>query len=203
MAHWLEETENKINSKNNSHSETKEKIEAKKNDISTNTELISSEYKALINDFDDIIERINKLPKDDRIPFGFISMKKKSSKLQNSLYKIHSSRRILIKEYSGIFSPFKTNHYKNSRLLFISIAREKGKVLLEHKEIKSKRVRIVDKEDEKKSILNIFKKKTKQENQEVKNVKAFIDIKEFNHDYLLKQIDWLAFKDDGNQFFRK
>ncbi|NOR87674.1 MAG: hypothetical protein GQ527_08705, partial [Bacteroidales bacterium] len=144
MSHWLEEAESKAYSKRVKHSEVHSRVENKKTEVKDNKDLIGDSYLDVIDQFISIIQRINNLPRNERIPFGQIESKFKDNKLDNLLHKFSSSRRINIREYSGILAPFKSQRYKNSRSFFISIAREKGKILLEYKEIRSKRIKLDD-----------------------------------------------------------
>jgi len=201
MSHWLEDAEKKISKRQNYKIEIRERIDHKKSDVDTNRSMIEKDFLQIINSFDSLIERINNLPRHDRMPFGQIFGKPKLNKLDNQLHKYHSSRKIIVKEFSGLLKPFKSQHYKNTRSFFISIDREKYHILLEYKEIKAKRVRINDQIQNLWQKINFVKAIQKKEDYDVKENIQHIHINMFNEDYLLKHMDWLAFKDKGESFF--
>jgi len=203
MSHWLEEAENKVKSRRYKNSEIKTKVQTKKQQITSNKELIEDDFLDVIDIFVSIIQRINNLPRHERIPFGQIISKQKENKLDNLLHKFYSSRRLVVREFSGIMAPFKAHHYKNSRSFFISISREEGKVLVEYKEIKAKRVRLDDKIKGFWSFLPFTKKeKDRKEHHDVRENIKTISVKHFTKDIILEHLDWLAFKTNGNQFFK-
>jgi len=201
MNHWLEEAEEKVHKRSHKHSQIKDRVVSKKSEVKENKNLIGEDYLDLIDQFVSIIQRINNLPRTERIPFGQITSKHKENKLDNLLHKFSSSRRISIREFSGFLAPFKTQRYKNSRSFFISVSREMGSVLLEYKEIKAKKVRLEDKPQSFFSKLNFFNRKKEHTSHEVnENIKT-IPFKEFDENLLLEHIDWLAFKNEGTNFF--
>ncbi len=201
MDHWLEEAERKVSNRSSKKTQFKNRVVSKKSEVKDNRDLIEDDYLDIIDKFVSILQRINNLPRNERIPFGQITSKHKENKLDNLLHKFSSSRRVSIREFSGFLSPFKTQRYKNSRSFFISISREKGKVLLEYKEIKSKKVRLEDKPKSLLSSFNIFKEKEKNSSHEAVDHIATIPLEQFTEPYILEHIDWLAFKNEGQQFF--
>jgi len=204
MSHWLEEAEEKVHNRSNKHSQIKNRVLTKKSEVKENKDLIGEDFLDLIDNLISIIQRINNLPRIERVPFGEISSKHKDNKLDNLLHRFSSSRRITIKEFSGFLAPFKSQRYKNSRSFFISISREKGKILLEYKEVKAKKPRLEDKHEGFFSSLNIFKKeKENKSSHEVFENITNIPIEEFHESSILEHIDWLAFKNDGHTFFSK
>ncbi|OYT16788.1 MAG: hypothetical protein B7C24_05950 [Bacteroidetes bacterium 4572_77] len=203
MGHWIEEAENKLDSRGGKRKEVKDKIALKKSAIKKNKDENEQAYKLLLEDFTNLIDRINKLPRKERIPFGQILYKQKNNKIDNLLFKIQSSRRILIKEYSGFLSPFKSNHYKNSRSCFLSISREMGKIMVEYKEVKSKRVRLDDEKRGFFSFIKVLMNSDKNPTHETKAQNTLFFIKDFDQDLILQHLDWLAFKTDGKGFFKQ
>jgi len=204
MTHWLEEAEKKVNIKKDKKVEILDRIDIKKEEVRANRDLIESEYLDLIDQFVSIIQRINNLPRHNRMPFGQIYAKQKHNKLDNLLHKFHSSRRVVSREFRSIIKPFKEQHYKNTRSFFISIGRNERELLLEYKDIKVKRVRLNDHMKElwvKIPVLNLFVKK--KEVHDVKENIVNIKIDQFNKDFILEHIDWLAFKSDNNNFFKE
>jgi hypothetical protein len=204
MTHWLEEAEAKIHHRKDKKLEIKDRIDTKKEDVKINRDLIENEYLDLIDQMVSIIQRINNLPRHNRMPFGQIYAKQKENKLDNLLHKFHSSRRVVSKEFASIWKPFKEQHYKNTRSFFISIGRQQGEVLLEYKDIKVKRVRLNDDAKglwNKIRLINIFKKK--KEIHDVKENIVNIPIKDFNKELTFQHIDWLAFKSDGESLFKE
>ena len=203
MSHWLEEAENKVKSRRFKNSEIKTRVKTKKSDIIHNKELIEDDFLDVIDQFISIIQRINNLPRHERIPFGQIIAKQKENKLDNLLHKFYSSRRLIVREFAGIFAPFKARHYKNSRSFFISIGREEGSVLLEYKEIKAKRIRLNDQFKGFWSFLPFIKDtKENKEHHEVRESITNTSIKMFTKELIMDHLDWLAFKTNGNQFFK-
>ena len=202
MVHWLEEAEQKVSRKKDRKLEVKDKIELRKENVKQNRLMLEDDYLKIIGEFESIIDRINNLPRKSRIPFGQIFGKPKISKLDNLLYKFHSSRRIIKKEYAGLLSPVKSQHYKNTRSFFISIAKEKEHVLLEYKEVKSKRVRLNDQIRNIWNKIPLIKSLKKKENHEVKDHINLIHIDDLNNSLIMKHIDWLAYKDKGLEFFK-
>ncbi len=201
MSHWLEDAEKKISNRQNHKVEIRERIDHKKSDVDSNRLEIEDDFLTVIEKLNSLMERINNLPRHDRIPFGQIFGKSKLNKLDNQLHKFHSSRRVIIKEFSGILKPFKSQHYKNTRSFFISIDRQKYHVLLEYKEIKAKRVRINDQIKSLWEKINFLKAMQKKEEYDVKESIQHIHINEFNDTFIMKHMDWLAFKDKGETFF--
>ncbi len=201
MTHWLEEAELKVSKKEDRKNQIKDRIEVRKDSVKQNRLELEDDYLKLIGKIETLVDRINNLPRQSRIPFGQIFGKPKTSKLDNLLYKFHSSRRIINKEFAGVLSPVKSQHYKNTRSFFISIAKERGHLLLEYKEVKSKRIRLNDQIQNFWSKIPLLKALKKKEAHEVKDSIKLIHINELNEKELLKHLDWLAFKDKGNQFF--
>lgn len=204
MSHWLEEAEEKVYKRKDKKLEILDRIDTKKDDVKANREIIENDYLDLIDQMVSIIQRINNLPRNNRIPFGQIYAKQKENKLDNLLHKFHSSRRIVSREFKSVLKPFKEQHYKNTRSFFISIGRNKREVLLEYKDIKVKRVRINDHVKEfwgKFPVINLFIKK--REVHDVKENIVSLNIDKFKNDFILEHIDWLAFKSDGNILFKE
>jgi len=200
MSHWLEKAEDTISQKKEKKEAIKDRIEIKKEDIKENRALIEDEYRKILDQFFSILERINNLPRRDRIPFGNIHSKQKENKLNNLLYKFHSSRRQSIHELNSLLKPFKNQHYKNSRSIFISIDRKKNHVLIEYKEIKAKKIRI---NEEKPSLMNkifFLNKSRNKSNHLVNDMVKNIAIHRFTESYIMAHIDWLAFKREDLRF---
>lgn len=200
MVHWLEEAEIKISHHNKKKTAIKGRIEFKKDEVQDNRLLIEEDYLQIIHEFNHLIERINSLPRQMRTPFGQIHSKQKENKLNNLLYKFHSSRRITHKEFRSIIKPWKAQQYKNTRAFFVSIGREKNHLIIEYKEVKAKRTRIYN---ENRSIWNrVFGKKQ----QKSKDASRVIDdiknlhINHINNAFIMDHIDWLAFKKDKLPF---
>ena len=194
MSHWIEEAEIKSGSTSKEKSNILDKIENKKNDIKSNRLEVENDYLNKIELIKQFIIRVNNLPLHERKPFDTITSKQKENKLSNLLYKFSSSRRVLKREFSNILAPFKTVHYKNSRSFFISIARAKGQVLLEYKEITAKRVKY-DTESKKFFSFSFFSSdKTNDPSHESYQKAIIIPLKSFDEKAILKHIDWLAFK---------
>jgi hypothetical protein len=204
MSHWLEEAESKVHKRKDKKLEVLDRIDTKKEDVKANRDIIENEYLDLIDRMVSIIQRINNLPRHNRMPFGQIYAKQKENKLDNLLHKFHSSRRIVSKEFKNVLKPFKEQHYKNTRSFFISIGRNNREVLLEYKDIKVKRVRLNDQVKEfwsKLPIIKIFIRK--KEEHDVKENIVNIKIDQFNKEFILEHIDWLAFKSDGDRLFKE
>lgn len=204
MTHWLEDAEEKLYRRKDKKIEILDRIDTKKDDVKHNKELIENEYLDVIDQMVSIIQRINNLPRHNRIPFGQIYAKQKENKLDNLLHKFHSSRRIVSREFKSILKPFKEQHYKNTRSFFISIGRGKREVLLEYKDIKVKRVRLNDQAKEfwgRIPLINLFfrKKEVHDVRENITNIK----IELFDNQFILDHIDWLAFKSDGDSFFKE
>lgn len=202
MSHWLDEAENKVNSRSAKKSEILQRVDIKKQEVKLNKEIIGEKYLDTIDQFVSIIQRINNLPRMERNPFGQIYSKQKENKLDNYLHKFYSSRRIIVREFSGILAPFKSQHYKNSRSFFISIGREKGHVLLEYKEIKAKRIRINDQIKGFWSFFTKEKSKDEKDNHQAKEKISSLPLSNIDKAFILNHIDWLAYKQDGDEFFK-
>lgn len=204
MTHWLEEAEQKVDKRKNKKVEIHDRIDTKKEDVKANRDIIENEYLDLIDQFVSIIQRINNLPRHNRMPFGQIYAKQKENKLDNLLHKFHSSRRIVSREFKSLVKPFKEQHYKNTRSFFISIGRNKRELLLEYKDIKVKRVRLNDQMKEVWAKIPIIKLLVKKkEVHDVKENIVSINIDKFNKEFILEHIDWLSFKSDGNLLFKE
>ncbi len=202
MSHWIEEAEHKTTATNDNDSEEKKKLSVKKKNIEINKSKIELEYIKIIAQFQELVDRINDLPSKDRIPFGHISYKQKSNKLNNDLYQLKSSKRVLKREYSGILSPYKSHHYKYTRTVFISISGNLGKILFEYKEMKSKRVRLHDEKSESKSYLKQLFSVSKRPTLLITNEFSKISIEGITEKLILKHMDWLAFKSNGTELFK-
>jgi hypothetical protein len=203
MSHWLEEAEKNVAKHKDKKQEINDRIDTKKADVKANRDLIEKEFLAVIDQLETIIDRINNLPRKHRIPFGQIYSKPKESKLENLLHKFNSSRRLASREFKNMTNPMSMQHYKNTRSFFISIARNPREILLEYKDIRVKRVRLNDHAKsffDKFSLFKLFSKK--KELHEVKENIITMNIDQFNEDMVLKHIDWLAYKYDGNLFFQ-
>ena len=200
MAHWLEDAEKKISSTKEQKDELENRIENKKNEIKSNRIEIEDSYLEKIDLLKQYILRVNNLPKSERKPFDIIEYKQKENKLDNLLYKFSSSRRFMKREFSSLITPLKANHYKNTRSFFISIAREKGFVLLEYKEVTAKRIK---REAETKSLFPLFSsKKRSKPSFEVTNKMIIAPLESLNDKNILKHLDWLAFKTDTDKFIK-
>lgn len=202
MTHWLKEAEQVISKKEDKKLQRKDKIVVKKDNVKLNRIELEDDYLKIIGNLESFIDRINNLPRENRIPFGQIFGKPKTSKLDNLLYKFHSSRRLINKEFSGVLSPMKSQHYKNTRSFFISISKEKDHLLLEYKEVKSKRVRLNDQIQNFWSKIPIIRSLKRKESHEVKENINLVHIDKFNEQLILGHIDWLAFKEKGIDFFQ-
>jgi len=200
MAHWLEDAEKKISSKKTKADTIEDKIENKKTEIKSNRIEIEDSYLETIDILKQYVLRVNNLPKNEREPFDIIEYKQKENKLANLLYKFTSSRRFTKKEFSTLISPLKNKHYKNSRSFFISIAREKGFVLLEYKEITAKRIK---REVVQKSMFPFLSSKNKSKPSfEVTNKMIIVPLASLNEKTILKHLDWLAFKINTDKFIK-
>jgi len=203
MSHWLEEAEKKVDNRTNKQYHRKDRVVTKKSEVKKNKDIIGEDYLDVIDEFVSIIQRINNLPKAERVPFGQISSKHKENKLDNLLHKFSSSRRVSTREYYSFLKPFKIQRYKNSRSFFISISRKRDHVLLEYKEVKAKKVRLEDKQEGIFSFLNILNMKKKANSHDVIDNIVSIPLSKFNREYILEHIDWLAFKSDSDQFLKQ
>lgn len=197
MSYWLEEAESKISKKNYEKTTLKDRIEVKKVEVKENRILIENDFEEIIERFISLIERINHLPRQYRIPFGIIHSKQKNNRLNNLMYKFSSSRRISSKEFKSILKPYFTQHYKNTRSLFISISRKKNHLLLEYKEVKAKRIRINEEEDSFWRKLPFFKSSKNKENITVTHEVKNLPIDGFHDEMIRDHIDWLAFKNES------
>lgn len=193
--HWLEETEIKIREKEEGKRSLKENLAKRENQINRNKNLIAKDYLKFIDEFVKTIKRVNNLPESQKKPFGYLHYKRKSPKIDNLLFSFHSSRKIQLREFQGIFNPFKKVVYKISRNIFISLSKREKEIIVEYKEIKTRRFkkgtdrqkvkifRFLRSFDPKKgSKLTTFEKKSK------------LLINQLNTDFILSQIDWLCFK---------
>lgn len=197
--HWIDEAEQQKNKREHKRDEIHSKIDQKKVDVLNNWNKNKDRYLAAINKLDEFIERINNLPRETRLLFGRIEGKEKNSSLHNHLVKYTSSRRRIIRSFNGIFSPFKPKHYKNTRNIFISLSRKLDYVFVETKEINAPRIRLNEEEENTFSKLRkYFKKKEKSI---IKRSKNNIKISDFNEEFILYFIDYLAFKNDGEKYF--
>jgi len=203
MSHWLEEAEKKVDNRTNKQYHRKDRVVTKKSEVKKNKDIIGEDYLDVIDEFVSIIQRINNLPKTERVPFGQISSKHKENKLDNLLHKFSSSRRVSTREYSSFLKPFKIQRYKNSRSFFISISRKQDHVLLEYKEVKAKKVRLEDEKEGVFSFLNILKMKKKANTHDVIDNIVSMPLSKFNREFILEHIDWLAFKSDSDQFLKQ
>lgn len=204
MSHWLDEAEKKISRRKDKKTEIKDRIDHKKDEVRFNRELIEDQYLDAIDNFVSIIQRINNLPRENRIPFGQIYAKPKENKLDNLLHKFYSSRRVVTREFHGILRPFKEQHYKNTRSFFISIGREENTILLEYKDIKVKRERISDELSDnwiKKILWKLIPRK-KEVNHDVKENISVLKVDELTKDLILEHIDWLAFKPNSDTLIK-
>lgn len=197
--HWIEEAEQNKNKHGNTREIIHERIDKKKVDVTKNWDINKEDYLAVIDKLGNYIERINNLPRDSRLEFGHIEAKEKESSLQNHLIKYTSSRRRIIRKFAGLFSPYKAKHYKNTRNIFLSMARETDYVLIETKEITAPRIRLD--EDPESTFQRLFRYFKLNEKSIVVRTKNKINISEMNDEFTLYFIDYLAFKNDGKKYF--
>jgi len=197
--HWIEEAEQHKNKHSNTRETIHDRIDKKKVDVNANWDIIKADYLALISKLENYIDRINNLPRDSRLEFGRIEAKEKESSLHNHLIKYTSSRRRIIRKFSGLFSPYKARHYKNSRNVFLSISRETDYILVETKEITAPRIRLDENiESTFQWFFRYFKIKEKPI---VNRAKNKMKISELDDEFALYFIDFLAFRNDGKRHF--
>jgi hypothetical protein len=197
--HWIDKAEQSKNKRENSRKEIHTRIDHKKDDVIHNWDKNKDRYLTALNKIQHFINRINNLPRESRLEFGRIESKEKNSSLQNHLVKYTSSRRRVIRKFDGLFSPFKAKHYKNTRNIFISLSRKVDYVLIETKEITAPRIRLNEEvEGSFSSIIRYFKRK---ERSIIQRAKTQICISELNESFALYLIDFLAFKNNGKEYF--
>lgn len=197
--HWIEEAEQSKNKRESTRKAIHTRIDHKKDDVKLNWEENKDQYLTALEKIQHYINRINNLPRESRLEFGRIESKEKNSSLQNHLVKYTSSRRRIIRKFDGLFSPFKAKHYKNTRNIFISLSRKLDYVLLETKEIQAPRIRLNEEvEGSFSSLMRYFKRK---ERSIIHRAKNEIRITELNDTYALYLIDFLAFKNNGKEYF--
>ena len=197
--HWIDEAEQNKNKRERTRKIIHSKIDQKKGDVKLNWEKNKESYLAAIKKLDSFISRINELPRESRMEFGRIESKEKSSSLQNHLIKYTSSRRRIIRRFDGVFAPFKAKHYKNTRNIFLSLSREFGYVLIETKEINAPRIRLNEEEDG--AVASLFRLLKRKEKSVVQRAKNKIKISDFTDTFILYFIDFLAFKNNGKEYF--
>lgn len=201
MTHWLENAEKRVSSEKGETNDVENKIDNKKDEIKANRIEIEERYIERIEILKQYVLRINNLPKSERNPFDIIEFKQKDNNLNNLFYKFSSSRRFTKREFTSLISPFKDNHYKNSRAFYISIAKEKQFVLLEYKEITAKRIK---REEGNKGFLPFFSSKTKSKpSHEVTHKSLIVPLASLNDKKILKHLDWLAFKINTRKFIKE
>ncbi len=197
--HWIDKAEQSKNKREHTRTEIHTRIDHKKDDVIHNWDKNKDQYLAALDKIEQFINRINNLPRESRLEFGRIESKEKNSSLQNHLIKYTSSRRRVIRKFDGLFSPFKAKHYKNTRNIFISLSRKLDYVLIETKEITAPRIRLNEEvEGSLSSLMRFFKRKEKSV---IQRAKSKLSIADLNDTFALYLIDFLAFKNNGKEYF--
>lgn len=142
MADWLDEAEKKAN-RGERKGSSSERIQIKKDRIAENYQKNQQKYDGLIASLLELVDRVNALPENFRKEFGKIEGKRKSSKLNNHLFILSSSRRIEGSSGRGFLSFFFPKHVKHIRVIFFSVSKYPDKCDIEIKEsfLERKRMR--------------------------------------------------------------
>ena len=187
MSNWLEEAENRKSlEEENANSEDSKKF--KKKAIKENYEANKLLYDKFLDHLESLAKRVNDLPMEYRDSFGKINFRHKNSKLDNHLFYLSSSRRILKRRWKGILPYSKKDSFKYIRVGYFTISREMGMMDLELKEKKMRRTRIQDNKDKKRS------RSKKSKNNRNKDYVFRIKMDILKDDTCMELIDWLAFK---------
>lgn len=178
MGHWLEEIENQAEKQHNNSEKAHNRIEERKQKVILNYEANKTVYDSFIAEMNSFVDRVNKLPEDQRVDFEEIDRKYKSTIFNNKLNIYSSSKRVEIRKRRGLLRGYKNYRYKYIRVIYFSIAKEYGKVEIEIKE----------------KYLPKGHRKTHKAGTIKKLFKSNFSV--LTHELCLELIDWLAFKDE-------
>lgn len=205
MASWLEEAEKRQEDRSHRSQHYAEKIQQKKNQVKANFIKNEKTFTHFISVLNNLTDRVNALPWEDRQPFKKIITSTKKSKLDNKLHIFSSSKR-LNKRKNLIFIPWlKKEHYKHIRVIYFCISNDMDMIEIEIRETELIRERLKQKaKPEKKIIGNTIQHRQKHHQVEEPDEGKMHALYNYPFEKLdeqnaLEVIEWLAFRKDMNQ----
>lgn len=197
MTHWLDEAEGRSTSKKSqgrSAGFLDRKMRVKKN-LDKNKD----KFDQFVSKLNELIDRANRLPLEQKDPYGHIDVKYKETKLENRMYVFRSSRRyqkqlpkkIIQRLFDlSIFRLFKPSHFKHIRVIYLTVSSKIGQVGFEIKEeVQLKQREIVDKE--------LVKEKIKYRDKNRIHDYFNYQIDKLDENLAIQILDYLAFKIDA------
>ena len=134
MDNWLEEIEERQKKKLTLSEKAKKRIQAKKEKVVINYTKNKDAYLNFINKLNQLVNRVNTLPEEERNEFIVINSKFKKTEFDNQLHIYSTSKRIYIYKKKFIFWGKKKYKFKYIRVIYFSISKEIDKVEIEIKE---------------------------------------------------------------------
>jgi hypothetical protein len=200
MTNWLEDAEQRQEHRLERSQRYVEKIQQKKNFIKTNYLKNAKEYEHFISVVNNLTDRVNALPLNDRQPFKKIHINTKKSKLDNKLNILSSSKRLEKRKNSIILPFFKEEHYKHIRVLYVCVSDNADMADIEIKETQLMREKLKQKSKPEKKIAGMSVRSRQRHHQidepaeERLHVLYSFPISGLNEKIAMEIIEWLAFR---------
>lgn len=134
MESWLKKAEEEELRKVEQKERIREKIHGRRELILENYRANKKLYDAIITQFQDMVDRVNALPFRKRQLFGKLRISPKTTRLQNHLHIISSSRKLSMNKLLLLTPSFRKARLKHVRVAFLSVSKQKGSFDLEVKE---------------------------------------------------------------------
>ena len=139
MSHWLEDAER--NAAGSKISDKDERTRQKMLRVQENYTVVKAKYDEFISGLYTLINRANNLPGERRRLFGMIDARPRSSKLDNQLNILSSSRKLEPRKLFGFLPPLFPAQMRMVRAVFISVSDKPGMISIEFKEKRTRKRR--------------------------------------------------------------
>jgi hypothetical protein len=139
MSHWLEDAER--NATGRKLSDKEERIRQKMLRVQENYTGVKAQYDEFISGLYTLVNRANTLPGERRKLFGMIDARPRSSKLDNQLNILSSSRKLEPRKLFGFLPPLFPAQMRMVRAVFISVSDKPGMISIEFKEKRTRKRR--------------------------------------------------------------
>lgn len=182
MSNWLEEAERR--SRMRETQGQSERLQVRIDRIKENYLKNQATFDTFLQNLKNLVTRVNNLPQEFRAPFGKISNRNKSTRLNNHLHILSSSQRLRKRKAGDFWSLIFPSHFKHIRVVFVSVSKHADKADLEIKEsmLEKKRFRL----DSKPTTSPGDKKHV--------DLVIHIGMEELNKDLAQSLLDFLAFR---------
>jgi hypothetical protein len=134
MENWLEEVEGKEHKKAFLSEKAKQRILAKKEKVTSNYIKNGIAFDTFIAKVNELIDRVNSLPEEERHEFVEIDSRNKKTEFDNHLNIFSSSKRVYFNKKRFYLFGEKKYRYKYIRIIYFNISKDIDKVEIEIKE---------------------------------------------------------------------